>query len=86
MAARIILRIELVPNSKARLNDLQDKLGMTQVAMLSRLIEWFADQNNMIQAAIMGHYPVALKSDIVRIILKRMDKEEAEEKKAKLAE
>ena len=39
MAARIIVRIELTPNAKSRLNDLTDKAGMTQVAMLSRLVE-----------------------------------------------
>lgn len=44
MSPRIIVRIELTPNAKARLNECTDKAGMTQVAMLSRLVEWFANQ------------------------------------------
>ena len=58
MAARIIVRIELTPNAKSRLNELTDKAGMTQVAMLSRLVEWFANQSDMIQAAVLGQYPL----------------------------
>ena len=72
MAARIIVRIELTPNAKARLNELTDKAGMTQVAMLSRLVEWFANQSDMIQAAVLGQYPLEIQSEIARLILKRM--------------
>src|SRR5215212_876583 len=64
MAARIIVRIELTPNAKSRLNDLTDKAGMTQVAMMSRLVEWFANQSDMIQAAVLGQYPIEIQSEI----------------------
>jgi hypothetical protein len=72
VAARIIVRIELTPNAKLRLNDLTDKAGMTQVAMLSRLVEWFANQSDMIQAAVLGQYPLEIQGEIARLILKRM--------------
>ena len=72
MAARIIVRIELTPAAKDRLNDLSDKAGMTQVAMLSRLVEWFANQPDIIQAAVMGHYPPEIQVDIAKLILKRL--------------
>jgi hypothetical protein len=45
---------------------------MTQVAMLSRLVEWFANQSDMIQAAVLGQYPLEIQSEIARLILKRM--------------
>ena len=67
MAARIIVRIELTPNAKSRLNDLTDKAGMTQVAMLSRLVEWFANQSDMIQAAVLGQYPIEIQSEITSL-------------------
>lgn len=72
MASRIIVRIELTPNAKERLNELSDRAGMTQVAMLSRLVEWFANQTELIQAAVMGHYPTEVESDIAKLILKKM--------------
>jgi hypothetical protein len=70
--ARIIVRIELTPRAKSSLNELTDKAGMTQVAMLSRLVEWFANQSDMIQAAVLGQYPLEIQDEIATLILKRM--------------
>ena len=72
MAPRIIVRIELTPEAKRRLNELSDRAGMTQVSMLSRLVEWFANQSDMIQAAVLRQYPTEIESDIAKLILKRM--------------
>jgi hypothetical protein len=72
MASRIIVRIELTPQAKDHVNQMCDKAGMTQLAMLSRLVEWFAGQNDMIKAAVLGHYPVEMQSDIAKMILKQM--------------
>jgi hypothetical protein len=72
MAARIILRIELTPDAKLRLNELCDRMGMTQVALLSRLVEWFSGQSDMIQAAVLGHYPADIEADVAKLILKRL--------------
>src|SRR5207253_951139 len=38
MAPRIIMRIELTPKAKEHLDQISDRQGMTQVAMLSRVI------------------------------------------------
>jgi len=72
MASRIIVRIELTPPAKDALNDLTDKAGMTQVALLSRLVEWFSHQSDMIQASVLGQYPAEIEQDIAKMILKRM--------------
>jgi hypothetical protein len=45
---------------------------MTQVAMMSRLVEWFASQDEKIQGAVMGHYPGEIEADVAKLILKRM--------------
>lgn len=70
--SRIIVRIELTPIAKEKLNALTDKAGMTQVAMLSRMVEWFAGQSDMIQSAVLGQYPVEIQAEIATLILKRM--------------
>jgi len=72
MSRRFIMRIELTGGAKQKLSTLSDKNGMTQVAMMSRLVEWFAGQNELIQAAVLGHYPQEVESDVARLILKRM--------------
>jgi hypothetical protein len=72
MASRIIVRLELTPAAKQGLEDVSHQRGMTQVAVTSRLLEWFANQSEFIQAAILGHYPQLIQGEISEIILKRM--------------
>jgi hypothetical protein len=69
---RVIMRIELYPESKKGLADLCDRLGMTQIAATSRIIEWFTMQSDVVQAAILGLYPHDIRSEVVEMILKRI--------------
>ena len=52
MPKRFIMRIELTGPAKNKLATLSDKHGMTQVAMMSRLVEWYAGQNELIQGRL----------------------------------
>lgn len=72
MARRIILRIEITPDAKENLTGFCSKVGMTQVAAMSRLVEWFAEQSDVVQAAILGLYPADIRADVAKLILKRM--------------
>lgn len=71
---RIIIRLELTPQAKQALENTCNKNGMTQVAVSSRLVEWFAQQSEMLQAAVLAHYPKELEADIARLILNRISK------------
>ena len=66
------MRIELTPNAKTGLTGLCDRLGMTQIATTSRIIEWFTTQPDVVQAAILGLYPQDIRAEIAEIILKRL--------------
>ena len=77
MARRIIMRIEIVPRAKDTLIGYCDRLGMTQVAAMSRMVESFSEQGEVVQAAIMGLYPTDIRCDIAKLILEKI----AEEKK-----
>lgn len=72
MDPRIILRIELTPGAKGRLNEFCDKAGMTQVATLSRLVEWFANQPDAVQRLIVGHIPKEMQQNVARLMLKNL--------------
>jgi len=69
---RVIVRLELSPPAKKALEETCDRNGMTQVAVSSRLVEWFHQQSDMLQAAILGHYPKELEADIAKLILQRL--------------
>lgn len=74
MSKRVIMRIELSPSAKKKLGEFSKSRGMTQVAVASRLVEWFAKQPESIQAGVMGQYPADLAPDIAELILESMKK------------
>ena len=84
-ARRFIMRIELTKSAKDQLGVLANKHGMTQVALMSRLTEWFAEQSGTIQAAVLGHYPEEIRRDVARMILERMSNGNAANPSIKLA-
>jgi hypothetical protein len=47
------MRIELTGPARKRVAGLSDQHGMTQLAIMSRMIEWFSHQSPAVQAAIM---------------------------------
>jgi hypothetical protein len=69
---RVILRLEVTSAAKQRLDQVTQRLGMTHVAVTSRLIEWLADQSESVQGAVLGRYPHELQEDIAKLILQRM--------------
>jgi hypothetical protein len=66
------MRIELTGPAKQKLSNLSDRHGMTQVAMMSRVVEWFATQSEMIQSAVLGRFPEEIEADVAKLVLKRM--------------
>ena len=71
MTRRHIMRIELTGPAKQTLSRLSDKHGMTQVAMMSRLVEWFSQQTEGVQGVSIGRYPQEIESDVAKLLLKR---------------
>jgi hypothetical protein len=69
---RVIMRIELYPHAKDHLTNMCNRLGMTEVAATSRLVEWFCEQPDVVQAAVLGLYPEDIRAEVASLILKRM--------------
>jgi hypothetical protein len=72
MNTRIIMRVEIDPNSKTRLDEFCNRTGMTKVAAASRLIDWFGQQPDTVQAIIQGLFPPPIEADAAKIILKHL--------------
>jgi hypothetical protein len=53
-AKRAIIRLQLDVSAKHALDELCELRGMTQIAVLSRLVKWFATQDEIIQAAVLS--------------------------------
>ena len=48
-----IIRLQLDGGAKEKLDEVCDLRGMTQIAVLSRLVKWFAVQDEVLQAAVL---------------------------------
>jgi predicted transcriptional regulator len=52
-ANKATLRIQLDANAKTRLDIIAERRGMTQVAVMSRLVGWFAHQDDYVQTSVL---------------------------------
>jgi len=71
---RVTFRIQLTGEAKDIVNGIGDRLGITHIALCSKIIEWFAGQPDTIQAAILGLYPDLIKADVAQLILSKIAK------------
>ncbi|MFI5382048.1 MAG: hypothetical protein ACHRHE_22360 [Tepidisphaerales bacterium] len=72
MASRIIMRLELTPSAKKTVEQMTEKKGMTQVAMLSRLVEWLANQPAAVQASVLAANSSKTEAETAKLIVKQM--------------
>lgn len=66
------INIELADGSKQQLEEVRCRNGMTQKEIVGRLINWFCDQDEVIQQIILGQIPKQIAPDVAQIVLKRL--------------
>jgi len=69
---RAIMRIQLDSSAKAELDKVCDKRGMTQIAVMSRLVGWFVRQDEVIQTAVMSSLADATMANLAKQLLKQL--------------
>ena len=69
---RAIMRIQLDAGAKEELDELCDKRGMTQIAVMSRLVGWFVKQDNVIQTAVMASLSEPAMRQLAKQLLKHL--------------
>ena len=71
-AKRAVIRLQLDIAAKQTLDKLCERRGMTQIAVLSRLVKWFGRQDEVVQASILGLLSEATLGDLAEVLLKRL--------------
>jgi hypothetical protein len=69
---RSIMRIQLDSSAKDELDKICSKRGMTQIAVMSRLVGWFIRQDDVIQTAVMATLSDQALAQLTSQLLKRM--------------
>jgi hypothetical protein len=68
---RAIMRIQLETGAKTALERVSSRRGMTQIAMMTRLVQWFVRQDEVIQTAVMNSLSDEAIASLSRTLLKR---------------
>lgn len=71
-AKRAIMRIQLDASAKSELEKFCERRGMTQIAVMSRLVGWFVRQDDLIQTAVMGSLSDGTIAKLARQMLKKL--------------
>jgi hypothetical protein len=66
------MRIEVFPGVPESLAGVTERVGSTQVSVVSRLLEWFVNQPDVTQAAILGLYPGDIQKELSKMIIERL--------------
>jgi hypothetical protein len=72
--ARAIVRLQLDIQAKKALDDLSERRGMTQIAIMSRMVEWFAAQDEVVQASVLNLLSAEHFGDLSIGLLRRLVK------------
>ena len=68
MEKRCSINIDLSQDARVRLREAYGHFGMKQREALSRLVEWFADQERIVQTLVLGQIPDDYAGDIVSLL------------------
>ena len=71
-AKRAIIRLQLEASAKQGLDDLCERRGMTQIAVMSRLVRWLVAQDEVVQASVLGLLSQETLGDLSQALLKRL--------------
>ncbi len=71
-AKRAVIRLQLDVAAKQALDKLCERRGMTQIAVLSRMVKWFVAQDEVVQASVLNLLSEQHLGDLSTILLKRL--------------
>jgi hypothetical protein len=77
---RSIIRIQLDGAAKDELDKVCSKRGMTQIAVMSRLVGWFIRQDDVIQTSVMATLSDPAMAQLAKQLLKHLASRSGETK------
>ena len=69
LPSRASVRVELDPTAKERVEQVCHRKGMTQIAIVSRLVDWFVRQPEVVQRAILGQFSEHAQAELWQRLL-----------------
>ena len=80
---KIIIQAVIRGSTKTQLEQLCAKKSMTQIAVFSRLVDWFAEQDGTVQSLILDRLEEVDQAQIAKLVLKRIANKSSKPRKSK---
>jgi hypothetical protein len=77
-AKRSIMRIQLDTAAKDRLETICKRRGMTQIAVMSRLVNWFSQQDDYIQTGVLQTLSEGSMASLAKSLLKKFSSDKSD--------
>jgi hypothetical protein len=77
-----VIPIAVLPSAKAAITTIAKKHGMKELTIATRVYEWFAAQEDIVQKGILRMLPEGYEADIAKMALERMAGKEPKAKRA----
>jgi hypothetical protein len=71
-AKRSIMRIEMDTDTRDRLEEICARRGMTQISVMSRVVNWFSEQDDATQTAVISNPSDEPQTALARTLLKKL--------------
>jgi hypothetical protein len=71
MMSSTMVRMNLRPQAKQVLKREAKETGSSETEIVSRLVNWYAEQSVVIRRAIVGHIPDEIRPDVARMLLEK---------------
>jgi|GEM_PF-1098156 len=71
---RTILQIEATPDVRERIDGICVRRGMTQVSVMSRMVNWLCTQDDYVQTSVLQATPDDVSHAIATVLLKKLSK------------
>lgn len=73
-----VVSLALSPSAEQVISRMKRETGITQVALLERLLEWFAAQDTRIRSMVLSPYP-EVRQGLARLVLEEMEGDPAKD-------
>lgn len=72
MADRKVIPISVDGAAKATITRVADKHGMKEIAVASRIYEWFSRQDDVVQKGVLRLLPEGYEAEVTKLALERL--------------
>ena len=72
MSEDSFIKIRVSDAAKRELTKTARELEMKEIGVASRLIEWFAKQDDAVRKGVLGMYPKDFEAEVARLILEKL--------------